>query len=53
VEQVLKARIEFFNTFNRANPSQMQTAADSPVGFGTVTQVLPGCEGQAGIKIEF
>jgi len=49
----LEALIEFFNTFNRANPLGIQTAADSPVPFGMVTQVLPGREGQVGIKIEF
>jgi len=49
----LEALIEFFNTFNRANPSQIQNAAVAPVRFGTVTQVLPGREGQVGIKIEF
>jgi hypothetical protein len=49
----LEALIEFFDTFNRANPLQMQTAADAPVPFGTVAQVLPGREGQVGIKIEF
>jgi len=48
-----EALIEYFNVFNRANPSQIQTAADAPVRFGTVTQVLPGREGQVGIKIEF
>jgi hypothetical protein len=49
----LEALIEFFNTFNRANPAQIQNAAEGPVRFGTVTQVLPGREGQVGIKIEF
>jgi Carboxypeptidase regulatory-like domain/TonB dependent receptor/TonB-dependent Receptor Plug Domain len=49
----LEALIEFFNTFNRANPSQIQSVAEGPVRFGTVTQVLPGREGQVGIKIEF
>ncbi len=49
----VEALIEFFNTFNRANPSQIQTVAEGPVRFGTVTQVLPGREGQVGIKIEF
>ncbi len=49
----LEALIEFFNLFNRANPSQIQQAADAPVPFGTVTQLLPGREGQVGIKIEF
>jgi hypothetical protein len=45
--------IEYFNTLNRGNPSQIQTAADAPVRFGTVTQLLPGREGQIGIKFEF
>jgi hypothetical protein len=49
----LEGLIEFFNLFNRANPSQIQTAAEGPVHFGTVTQVLPGREGQVGIRIEF
>ena len=49
----LEALIEFFNTLNRSNPSQIQTAAEGPVRFGTVTQVLPGREGQVGIRIEF
>ena len=45
--------IEYFNTLNRANPSQIQTAAESQVPFGTVIQVLPGREGQVGIKLDF
>ena len=49
----LEPLIEVFNVFNRANPGEVQTAADAPVPFGTVTQVLPGREGQLGLKIEF
>jgi TonB dependent receptor len=49
----LEALIEYFNLFNRANPSAIQTAAEGPIRFGTVTQVLPGREGQVGIKLEF
>lgn len=49
----LETLIEYFNTFNRVNPSQVQTAADAPVRFGTVTQVLPGREGQIGIRFVF
>jgi hypothetical protein len=49
----LETLIEFFNAFNRANPSQVQNAAESPVPFGKVIQVLPGREGQVGIKLEF
>lgn len=45
--------IEFFNVLNRANPAQIQGAGDAPVPFGTVTQVLSGREGQAGIKVSF
>jgi hypothetical protein len=49
----LEALIEYFNILNRANPSAIQTAANAPVPFGTMTQVLPGREGQVGIKIQF
>jgi hypothetical protein len=49
----LEALIEYFNAFNRANPSQVQTAAVAPIRFATVTQVLPGREGQIGIKFVF
>jgi hypothetical protein len=49
---LIQAFIEYFNTFNRANPAQMQTAADGPIRFGTVIQALPGREGQIGIKFE-
>jgi Carboxypeptidase regulatory-like domain/TonB dependent receptor-like, beta-barrel len=49
----LEALVEFFNMFNRGNPLEIQTVADAPVPFGTVTQVLPGREGQVGLKIEF
>jgi len=49
----LEALIEYFNVFNRANPAQIQTAAQGPARFGTVTQFLPGREGQVGIKLEF
>jgi hypothetical protein len=49
----LETLIEFFNAFNRGNPSRIQTAADAPVRFGTVLQKLPGREGQVGIKIAF
>jgi hypothetical protein len=43
--------VEFFNVLNRANTSQIQNGSSvAPVPFGTVTQVLPGREGQVGIK---
>jgi len=49
----LETLMEFFNLLSRGNPSSIQSTADGPVPFGTVTQVLPGREGQVGIKIEF
>jgi hypothetical protein len=49
----LQTLIEFFNVFNRPNPSQILTQAEGPVRFGTVTQVLTGREGQVGVKLEF
>lgn len=49
----LETLIELFNVWNRANPSQIQSTLDAPVPFGTVTQVLPGREGQVGVKVQF
>jgi TonB-dependent receptor-like protein len=54
----LHAYLEFFNLFNRANPAAVNgiPAANSDSTappFGQVLQVLPGREGQLGIKIEF
>jgi len=51
----IRGLFEFFNLFNSANPAAIQTQ-QSPVNhqaFGTVTQHLPGREGQIGIRIEF
>jgi hypothetical protein len=45
---------EFFNLLNRQNPAAIQnrdTIATEP--FGSATQVLPGREGQVGIRISF
>jgi hypothetical protein len=45
---------EFFNLFNRQNPAAVQTRdtiATEP--FRSITQVLPGREGQVGIRISF
>jgi len=49
----LETLIEFFNLFNRGNPSQIQSVSNAPVPFGTVTQVLPGREGQVGLRVVF
>jgi hypothetical protein len=50
--------LEFFNVFNRQNPAVVQNRADSPLRpnlrpFGTANQVLPGREGQVGIRVSF
>lgn len=50
----VEALFEFFNLFNRKNPAAVQPAtniANSP--FRSLTQVLPGREGQLGFRLEF
>ena len=50
----LQALFEFFNVFNRQNPAAVQiqqNIANSP--FGSLRQVLPGREGQVGLRLEF
>lgn len=45
---------EIFNIFNRQNPSSVESrdaVLNSP--FGSTTQVLPGREGQFGVRISF
>jgi hypothetical protein len=49
---------ELFNVLNRQNPATVQNRADSPLRptlrpFGTADQVLPGREGQVGLRISF
>jgi len=45
---------EFFNFLNRQNPAAIQNREDiSTEPFGSTTQVLPGREGQIGIRISF
>jgi hypothetical protein len=49
---------ELFNVLNRQNPAAVQNRADSPLRptlrpFGTADQVLPGREGQVGLRISF
>lgn len=47
---------EFFNVLNRQNPgaiSNQHPDLNPTVPFGTITQVLPGREGQVGIRISF
>jgi len=50
----LQALFEFFNVFNHQNPAAVQTGQNiinSP--FGSLRQVLPGREGQVGVRLEF
>ena len=45
--------LEFFNLTNEQNPAAVETVPGRPVGFGEATQVLPGREGQLGVRFEF
>ena len=50
----LQALFEFFNVFNRQNAAAVenrQNIVNSP--FGSLRQVLPGREGQVGLRLEF
>ena len=54
----LQGYLEFFNLFNSANPAAVNgippgSSNSSAPQFGQVLQVLPGREGQAGIRFEF
>jgi hypothetical protein len=54
----LHAYLEFFNLFNRDNPAAVNEIPPSGTGsstqkLGQVQQVLPGREGQVGLRIEF
>jgi TonB-dependent receptor-like protein len=44
---------EFFNLFNNANAAAIQNQQAQTMTFGTVSQRLPGREGQIGLKFEF
>ena len=46
--------LEFFNTFNRSNPASVEQFPDiAATPFGTNLQVLPGREGQVGLRLDF
>jgi TonB-dependent receptor-like protein len=50
----VQALFEFFNLLNRQNPAAVQVQqniVNSP--FGSLRQVLPGREGQVGLRLEF
>ena len=45
---------EFFNLFNRQNPAAIDSNPNSTTfGYGNISQVLPGREGQFGFRISF
>jgi hypothetical protein len=44
---------EFFNLFNNADPAAIQNQESQASTLGTVSQFLPGREGQIGLKFEF
>ena len=44
---------EFFNLFNSANAAAIQIQQAQPTTFGTVSQWLPGRQGQVALKLEF
>lgn len=49
----IHAMFEFFNLFNNANPAAVEVTPQQPTPFGKALQVLPGREGQIGLRIEF
>jgi hypothetical protein len=44
---------EFFNLFNNANPAAIQNQESQPSTVDTVSQRLPGREGQIGLRLTF
>ena len=50
----LHVLFEFFNIFNRQNPAAVEsTTTNANLTFGALKQVLPGREGQIGVRLEF
>ena len=49
----MQAMFEFFNLFNNANPAAIQIQASQAATLGTVSQTLPGREGQIGLRLTF
>lgn len=45
--------VEFFNATNEQNPAAVEAGQDRPTAFGQPLQVLPGREGQIGLRFEF
>jgi hypothetical protein len=49
----LTVLFEVFNVLNEQNPAAVETIPDREVALGQPLQVLPGREGQIGLRIEF
>ena len=49
----IQGLFEFFNLFNNANPAAIQTQQAQAETFGSVSQHLPGREGQVGLRLTF
>jgi hypothetical protein len=49
----LTGMFEFFNIFNKANAAAIQSQQAQAATFGTVSEWLPGREGQIALKLEF
>lgn len=49
----LTTLFEIFNLFNNRNPAAVETSEGRPTPFGKPLQVLPGREGQIGLRLEF
>lgn len=49
----IHALFEFFNVFNRQNPAAVEARPNFPRPIGASSQVLPGREGQVGLRLEF
>ena len=49
----IQGLFEFFNLFNNANPAAIQTQQAQSATFGSVSQHLPGREGQVGLRLTF
>jgi hypothetical protein len=49
----IQGMFEFFNLFNNANPAAIQNQESQAATLGTVSQTLPGREGQVGLRVTF
>jgi hypothetical protein len=49
----LQVLFEYFNLLNRSNPAAVEQYQSMPIPLGKPLQVLPGREGQVGLRIEF